>query len=70
MESRREEGQTDKHGLYQRKGSDRVLTTCTRDVLYVQFYAHAICDVETRIPGRRRKRDFIATDRDGSGFGD
>ena len=27
MESRHEEGQTDKQGLYQRKRSDRVLTT-------------------------------------------
>ena len=33
MESRHREGQTDKQGLYQRKRSDRVLTTCTRYVL-------------------------------------
>ena len=33
MESRHEEGQTDKQGLYQGKRNDRVLTTCTRYVL-------------------------------------
>ena len=33
MESRHGEGQTDKQGLYQRKRSDRVLTTYTRYVL-------------------------------------
>ena len=33
MESRHREGQTDKQGLYQRKRSDRALTTCTRYVL-------------------------------------
>ena len=33
MESRYEEGQTDKQGLYQGKRNDRVLTTCTRYVL-------------------------------------
>ena len=32
MESRHEEGQTDKQGLYQRKGSDSVLTTYIRYV--------------------------------------
>ena len=26
------------------------------DILYVQFYAHVICDVETMISGRTRKR--------------
>ena len=31
MESRHREGQTDKQGLYQRKRSDRVLTT------YIQY---------------------------------
>ena len=30
MESRHGEGQTDKQGLYQRRRSDRVLTTCIR----------------------------------------
>ena len=40
------------------------------NVLYVQFYAHVICDVETKISGRRRKRYFTATDRDGSRFAD
>ena len=33
MESRHGEGQTDKQGLYQRKMSDRVLTTYIRYVL-------------------------------------
>ena len=33
MESRHGEGQTDKQGLYQRKRSDRVLTTYVRYVL-------------------------------------
>ena len=33
VESRHGEGQTDKHGLYQRKRSDRVLTTYIRYVL-------------------------------------
>ena len=33
MESRHGEGQIDKQGLYQRKRSDRVLTTYTRHVL-------------------------------------
>ena len=33
MESRHGESQTDKQGLYQRKRSDRVLTTYTRYVL-------------------------------------
>ena len=33
MESRHEEGRTDKQGLYQRKRSDRVLTTYIRYVL-------------------------------------
>ena len=33
MESRHGEGQRDKQGLYQRKKSDRVLTTYTRYVL-------------------------------------
>ena len=33
MESRHGEGQTDKQGLYQRKRSDRVLTTYIRYVL-------------------------------------
>ena len=33
MDSRQGEGQTDKQGLYQRKRSDRVLTTYTRYVL-------------------------------------
>ena len=33
MESRHSEGQTDKEGLYQRKRSDRVLTTYIRYVL-------------------------------------
>ena len=33
MESRHGEGQTDKQGLYQRKRSDRVLTTYTQYVL-------------------------------------
>ena len=40
------------------------------DVLYVQFYAHIFCDVETKISGRRRKTYVTATDRDGSGFAD
>ena len=40
------------------------------DVLYVQFYTHVICDVETKISGRRRKIDITATDTDGSGFAD
>ena len=32
------------------------------DVLYLQFYAHLICDVETKISGRRRKKkDFTDT---------
>ena len=35
------------------------------DVLYVQFHAHVISDVKTKISGRRRKRYFTATDRDG-----
>ena len=39
------------------------------DVLYVQFHAHVISDVKTKISGRRRKRYFTATDRDGSRFG-
>ena len=30
------------------------------DVLSEQFYAHVICDVETKISGRRRKIDFTA----------
>ena len=30
MESRHEEGQTNQQGLYQRKGSDKVLTTYTQ----------------------------------------
>ena len=33
MEGRNGKGQTDKQGLYQRKRSDRVLTTYTRYVL-------------------------------------
>ena len=33
MESRHREGQTDKQGLYQRKRSDRVLTTYIRYIL-------------------------------------
>ena len=33
VDSRHEEDQTDKQELYQRKRSDRVLTTCTRHVL-------------------------------------
>ena len=32
--------------------------------------SHIVCDVETKIFGRRRKRYFTATDRDGSRFGD
>ena len=40
------------------------------DVLFVQFYAHAISGVKTKISGRRRKRDFKATDTDDSRFGD
>ena len=40
------------------------------DVLFVRFYTHVICDVETKISGRRRKRDFTATDRDDTRFGD
>ena len=32
------------------------------DVLYVQFYAHVTFDVKTKISGRRRKRDFTATE--------
>ena len=40
------------------------------DVLYVQFHAHVTSDVKTKISGRRRKRYFTATDRDGSRFGD
>ena len=42
----------------------------TADVLYVQFCAHVISDVKTKISGRRRKRYFTATDRDGSRFAD
>ena len=30
------------------------------DVLYVQFYAHVICNVETKDSGTRRKRDSTA----------
>ena len=33
MESRHGEGQTDKQGLYQRKRSDRVLTTSLHDLM-------------------------------------
>ena len=33
LERRHGKGQTDKQGLYQRKGSDRVLTTYTQYVL-------------------------------------
>ena len=40
------------------------------DVLYVQFHAHVISDVKTKISGRRRRRYFTATDRDDSRFGD
>ena len=40
------------------------------DVLYVQFHAHVISDVKTKISGRRTKRYFTATDRDDSRFGD
>ena len=40
------------------------------DVLYVQFHAHVISDVKTKISGRRRKTYFTATDRDGSRFAD
>ena len=40
------------------------------DVLYLQFHAHVISDVKTKISGRRRKRYFTATDRDGSRFAD
>ena len=40
------------------------------DVLCVQFYTNVISDVKTKIFGRRRKRDFTATERDGSRFGD
>ena len=40
------------------------------DVLYVQFHAHVISDVKTKISGRRRKRYFTATDSDDSRFGD
>ena len=40
------------------------------DILYVQSYAEVICDVETKISGRRSERDFTATVRDGSGFAD
>ena len=152
MESRHGEGQTDKQGLYQRKRSDRVLTTYIRyklgwaaseefwegvkldlvfehlgwvlqlsfgpfvvfqeawmervtiikpwedkgghkcfcrfswkkmlncantaefrvgrsaDILYVQFHAHVISDVKTKISGRRRKQYFTATVRDDSRF--
>ena len=32
------------------------------DVLYVQFYAQVTFDVKTKISGRRRKRDFTATE--------
>ena len=32
------------------------------DVLYVQFHAHVISDVKTKISGRRRKRYFTATE--------
>ena len=40
------------------------------DVLHVQFYAHVIYDVKTKISGRRRKRDFTATDSYGIWFRD
>ena len=40
------------------------------DVLYVQFHAHVISNVKTKISGRRRKRYFTATDIDGSRLGD
>ena len=40
------------------------------DILYVQFDAHVISDVKTKVSGRRRKRGFTATDRDGSRVGD
>ena len=40
------------------------------DVVYVQFHAHVISDVKTKISGRRRKRYFTATDRDDSRFAD
>ena len=40
------------------------------DVLHLQFYAHVISNVKTKISWRRRKRYFTATDRDGSRFGD
>ena len=33
------------------------------DVLYVNVYAHVICDVEIKIYVRRRKRDSTATDK-------
>ena len=32
------------------------------DVLYVQFYAHVISDVKTKISGKKRKRYFTATE--------
>ena len=40
------------------------------EVLYVQFYAHVVCDVETKISGRKRKIDSKATDTVDSRFGD
>ena len=39
-------------------------------ILCVQFHAHVISDVKTKISGRRRKRYFTATDRDGIRFAD
>ena len=32
------------------------------DVLYVQFHAHVISDVKTKISSRRRKRYFTTTE--------
>ena len=40
------------------------------DVLYVQFHAHVISDVKTKISGRRRKRYFTSTDKDSGKFAD
>ena len=42
MKSRHGEGQADKQGLYQRKRSDRVLTTNIRYVLESGFYVSSI----------------------------
>ena len=52
-------------------GADTVKFRVSRsaEVLYVQSYAHVIGDVENKISGRRSKRNFTATERDCSRFG-